>query len=69
MPRTLTTQDRGNLIHTYQDGAQTALKLHGIRWHPDRYPLDLVNDQLGPLSMRSPSSNATSSKFYLEKLI
>ena len=38
MPRTLTTQDRGNLIHTYQDGAQTALKLHGIRWHPDRYP-------------------------------
>ena len=29
MPRTVTTRDQGNLIHTYQDGAQT-LKSHGI---------------------------------------
>ena len=29
MPRTVSSRDRGNLIHTYQDGAQT-LKSHGI---------------------------------------
>ena len=29
MPRTVSTRDRGNLIHTYQDGAQT-MKSHGI---------------------------------------